>query len=340
MVSIDTSKLPQKGPALMRLYGQLVERAKAMPGVESASLMSTTPLTNSGWDNFVTVPGRTDLSDEQRDADINAVAPKLLQTMRIPLLAGRDFTESDNETSEKVTIISVNAARQWFPQGALGCYIGLQDSPRIKIVGIAGNTKYFDLRESLPQTLFVPHSQWGQGGSITLRTRIPSRETYVMFKEILRQTAPGAPIRTIKTMKETVSESLATERLTAYLSVFFAALALLLTSIGLYGILAYSVSRRTSEIGVRMALGASPGDVVWLVIREVMGHTTGGTVAGIAAVALSSKLIKSLLYGVPPNNPATVFEAVAALTLVCIAAAWVPARRASRLDPMVALREE
>jgi predicted permease len=340
VVSIDTSKLPQKGPALMQLYARLVERAKAMPGAESASLMGTTPLSNSGWNNFVKVPSRTDLSDEQREADINAVAPKLLQTLRVPLLEGRDFTESDNETSEKVTIISDNAARRWFPKGALGSYIGMQDGSQMRVVGVAGNSKYWELREPMPQTIFVPYSQWDQGGSIAIRTHVPPRETYVAFKEILRQIAPGAPIRTIKTMQQTVSESLATERLTAYLSVFFAALALLLTSIGLYGILAYSVSRRTSEIGVRMALGASPANVVWLVIREVMGHTTGGTVAGIAAVALSSKLIKSLLYGVHPNNPVALFEAVAALTLVCIAAAWIPARRASRLDPMVALREE
>jgi len=137
-----------------------------------------------------------------------------------------------------------------------------------------------------------------------------------------------------------MDESLATERLTAYLSVFFAVLALLLTSVGLYGILAYSVSRRTSEIGVRMALGAQPGNVVWLVVREAMGHTAAGAVAGVAAVAASSKLIESLLYGVRPNDPATIVASVVALAAVCAGAAWLPARRASRLDPMTALREE
>jgi ABC-type antimicrobial peptide transport system permease subunit len=141
-------------------------------------------------------------------------------------------------------------------------------------------------------------------------------------------------------MQQQVNESLATERLTAYLSVFFAALALLLTAVGLYGILAYSVSRRTSEIGIRMALGARRGSVVWLVIREAMGHTAAGAMAGIAAVVASSKLIASLLYGVRANNPATMLLAVVALALVCAAAAWIPARRATRLDPMAALREE
>jgi ABC-type antimicrobial peptide transport system permease subunit len=141
-------------------------------------------------------------------------------------------------------------------------------------------------------------------------------------------------------MEQQVDESLATERLTAYLSVFFAVLALLLTAVGLYGVLAYSVARRTSEIGIRMALGAPGGSVVWLVIREAMGHTMIGAVVGIAAVAASSKLIASLLYGVRPNDPLMMVAAVGALASVCAAAAWIPARRASRLDPMVALREE
>jgi predicted permease len=324
----------------MDLYGKIIERARKLPGTESASLMSTTPITDSGWDNFIGIPDRTDLTEQQRTVDINAVAPRLLETMRIPLLAGRDFTPNDTAKSPKVAIISDNAARRWFPKGALGATIVMQGGARMQVVGIAGNTKYFDLREPIPQTLFVPYQQWNSGGGIALRTRVPVRETYAAFRDLLRQIASGAPIRTVKTMEQTMDESLATERLTAYLSLFFGALALLLTAVGLYGILAYSVSRRTSEIGVRMALGAQPGNVVWLVVREAMGHTTVGAVVGIAAVAATSKLIVKLLYGVHPDDPATIVAAVLTLAAVCAAAAWIPARRASRLDPMTALREE
>jgi predicted permease len=340
VVSIDTTKLREKGPELIDLYGRFVARARAFPGTESASLMSTTPLTNSGWDNFITIPGRPDIPEEQRDAYINAVGPRLLETMRVPLLAGRDFTDADTAESGKVAILSENAARKWFPNGALGVDIGLQNNPAIRIVGIAGNIKYSNLRDEIPPTLYVPYTQWTQTGFIAIRTAAPRTQTYAMFRDMLREVAPGAPIRTIRTMEQQVDESLATERLTAYLSVFFATLALLLTAIGLYGILAYSVARRTSEIGVRMALGAQRSDVAWLVIREAMGQTAFGAAVGIAAVIASSKLIVSMLYGVRPNDPAMMIAAVATLALVCAAAAWLPARRASKLDPVVALREE
>ncbi|HEY3741691.1 MAG TPA: ABC transporter permease [Bryobacteraceae bacterium] len=339
VVSVDTSKLREKGPALIELYGRMIERARTFPGVESASLMSTTPLTNSGWDNTITIPGRTDISEEERDTNINAVAPRLLETMKVPLLAGRDFTDADTAESGKVAILSETAARKWFPNGAVGADMGLQGST-VRIVGIMRDTKYLNLRDRMQPTLYVPFTQWSQGGFIAIRTAAPLRQTYAMFREMLREVAPGAPIRTIRTMEQQVDESLSTERLTAYLSLFFAALALMLTAIGLYGILAYSVTRRTNEIGVRMALGAQRSDVIWLVIRQAMGQTAFGAAAGIAVVIASSRLIASLLYGVRPNDPAMMIAAVAALALVCAGAAWIPARRATRLDPVVALREE
>ncbi len=336
---IDTTKLPLKGPALLALYGKIMQRTNALPGVESASIMSTTPFSNDGWDEYVTIPGRADIPEEQRDTDLNAVGPRYLKTMHVPLLAGRDFNDGDTAQSAKVAIVSDNVARRWFPKGALGADIVLESST-LRIIGIAGNTKYWNLRDDMPQTMYVPYTQWNQTGLVAIRTDVPLRQTYAAFRDMLRQVAPGAPIRSVKTMEQQIDESLSTERLTAYLSVFFAALALLLTSVGLYGILAYSVTRRTSEIGVRMALGAQRGNVVWLVIREAMGHTAIGAIAGVLAVAVSSKLIASLLYGVKPNDPAMMFAAVAVLALVCAVAAWLPARRASRLDPMVALREE
>ena len=339
VVSIDTGKLP-KGAALMEICGRIVQRARALPGSESASLMSETPISNSGWANSLTIPGRADIPEEQRLTYMNAIAPRLFETMRIPLLAGRDFNDADTAQSTKVAVLSENAARRWYPGGALGANVVMGDGTAVRIVGIAGNTKYSNLREQIPPTLYVPYTQWNLPGRIAIRTRVPLSQTYTAFREMLRQVAPGAPIYSIRTMEQQIDESLSTERLTAYLSVFFAILALLLTSVGLYGILAYSVTRRTSEIGVRMALGAQRGNVVWLVIREAMGHTAIGAIAGILAVVASSKLIASLLYGVKPNDPAMMFGAVAVLALVCAAAAWLPARRASLLDPMVALREE
>ncbi|HLJ45086.1 MAG TPA: ABC transporter permease [Bryobacteraceae bacterium] len=341
VISLDTTRLPEKGAALIDLYGRVVHRAAELPLVESASLLSTTPLTNRGWNDYFLIPGRTDLPEEQRLADINAVSPRLLQTMRIPLLAGRDFNEGDTPRSPLVAIVSENAARLWFPNGALGAEFGMEgNSPKLRIVGIAGNIKYMNLREETPLTVYVPYTQSNQTGFIALRTRASLRQTYANFRDLLRQVAPGAPIRTIRTMEQQIDESLSTERLTAYLSVYFAGLALLLTAVGLYGILAYSVARRISEIGIRMALGAQRSNVIWLVVREAMGHTAFGAAVGTAAVFVSAKLIASLLYGVRPHDPVAMLLAIAALAAVCAVAAWVPARRASRLEPMVALREE
>src|SRR5260370_23058049 len=156
----------------------------------------------------------------------------------------------------------------------------------------------------------------------------------------LHEIAPGTPISEVKTMTEQVNESLRSERLMSSLSIFFGVLALLLTSIGLYGILAYAVTRRTGEIGIRMALGAQRHNVIWLVVRETLRHVAIGAVAGVGAVLVTSHLIASFLYGVRPNDPLTIAVAVFTLASVAATAACLPARRASRLDPMTALREE
>jgi predicted permease len=322
---------------------------RAMPGVETATLLSTTPLSNGGWDSTIIIPGVTDIPEEERLVDINAVSSRFFETLRIPVLSGRDFRDSDTAGSEKVALISENAARRWFPNGAVGNAIefphGSVGGPAlrdpIRIIGVVRDTKYMNLREEMPRTMFVLYRQFPVGGlGIAARTGMPSGQMYAVFREAVRQAAPGSPIRTLKTVEQQMDESLSTERLTAYLSMFFAGLALLLTAVGLYGILAYSVSRRTGEIGIRMALGARSGAIRWLVVQETLSHTAIGAVVGAGVVLVFSKLIASLLYGVKANDPSTMVLAIAALAAVCAAAAWIPARRATRLDPMAALREE
>ncbi|HUK17255.1 MAG TPA: FtsX-like permease family protein, partial [Bryobacteraceae bacterium] len=277
-------------------------------------------------------------------ADINAVGTQFTKTMGIPLLAGRDFDESDTAQSERVVLIGENAAQRWFPQGgAVGAHIGMAStSPAVsrRIVGVVGSSKYLNLREDLPLTVYVPYTQSNQAGYVALRTGAPARSTYAAFRRMLHEEAPAMPIGTIKTMRQQVDESLATERLTAYIAVFIGVLALLLTSVGLYGILAYAVTRRTGEIGIRMALGAQRPAVVWLVVEEAMGYTIAGMAAGVAAVLATSRVVRAMLFDVRPNDPLTIAATVALLAFVCFVAAWLPVRRASRLDPMQALREE
>jgi predicted permease len=335
--------------AITNLYSGLLARIRAMPGVESATLLSTTPLSDGGWDNVMTIRGVTDIPEEERQADINSVSSRFFETLRIPILAGRDFRDSDTAATEKVALISENAARRWFPKGAVG---GMLEFPHaavggpslrdtIRIIGVVRDTKYMNLREEMPRTMFVLYRQFPVGGlGIAARTGMSSRAMYAGFREAVRRVAPGSPVRTVKTMEQQMNESLSSERLTAYLSMFFAGLALLLTAVGLYGILAYSVSRRTGEIGIRMALGAQRGAIRWLVVRETLSHTAIGVLVGAGIVLVFSKLLTTLLYGIKPNDPSTMVLAIAVLAMVCAAAAWIPARRATRLDPMAALREE
>ena len=340
VISVVNSRPPRTGAAAAALFGQLAERARMLPGVEAATVVWPKPLTNSGWNDFATVPGRPDPAEDQRLMDINIVGAQYTRTWGVRLIAGRDFDAGDTATSEKVIMISENAARRFFPNGALGRQIGVEKNMPRRIVGIAGDTKYRTLKDETGLVAYVPYTQANNVEYVALRTSMPPRAVFPMFRQILREEAPGMPVGTVVSMRQQIDESLSTDRLTAYLSVFIGVLALLLTSIGLYGILAYSVTRRTSEIGVRMALGARRTSVVWLVVKEAMVHTVTGIAAGVAVVLAASKVVRSLLYDLKPNDPATIAAAVGVLAFVCALAAALPARRATRLDPMQALREE
>ena len=341
VIAIDTDKRPQKGAPLIALYSRLLERLNAMPGVKKASLLWFTPLTESGWDDILDVPAGTALPKDQRDTDINLVAPHYFEVMGIAVVGGRDF-RSDNSVSEKVGIINELAARKLFPHtNPIGRQVILEKMP-IRIVGIVANTKYMDLREPDPLTLYLPYTQASDGVpslSFVIKTSgdVP---IYPEFRAALHEIAPDIPVGIAKTMQKQVNDSLGRERLMASLSVFFGVLALLLTSIGLYGILSYTVARRTGEIGVRIALGARPPNVIWLVVRETISHIAIGIVTGIVVVLAMSRLVASLLYGIRPNDPGNLVLAVLVLTGFATLAAYLPARRASRLDPMLALREE
>ena len=354
MIGLDTDKRLEKGPALTNLYSRILERADAIPGVRSASLFWITPLSEGGWDNFVTVPGKADVSQDQRDTFMNLVGPRFFETMQIPLLAGREFNRADTLTSEKVAIINEIAARRFFPkQNAIGFRVSIpQDLPGsaggdkglvLRIVGVVGNIKYLDLHEPEPPELYIPYTQKADGVpsmNVALRTDTTLETIYPAFRAIVRDVAPDVPVGRVKTMQGQVDDSLGSERLMACLSVFFGILALALTSIGLYGVLAYGVARRTGEIGVRMALGAGRSNVIWLVVRETMSYVGIGMAAGVIAVLATSRLVASLLYGIRPNDAGNLVLAVLTFLLVGAMAAYFPARRASKLDPLQALREE
>ncbi|MGH9614644.1 MAG: ABC transporter permease, partial [Bryobacteraceae bacterium] len=332
---------PEKDEPLATRYQQLLKRLEALPGVEAASLMNIVPLGNGGWDNEISIPAG--LPETLRTVFMNKIAPHYFAMMHTPLLAGRDFNEHDTESSAHVAILNERAAREYFPRGnAIGSQIG-NSTHTLTVVGIVGDAKYMNLRDEIPRTMYVPYSQNLEDlHSMTVGVRVKGDPAAIMtaIRPILRAVIPGIAMPQPLLMTDQMNQSLSMERLMALLTLFFGLLALILTSIGLYGTLAYAVTRRTAEIGIRMALGAERRRVIWLVLRENATLTITGLVVGIAAVLVMSRLISGLLYGITPHDPLALSMAVLVLAAVAAVASLLPALRASRIDPMTALRYE
>lgn len=344
LISVDTDKRPEKGAALSVLYSRILERANALPGIRKASILWSTPLSGMGWNDVLVVPGRNDLSDEQRLTWINLIGPRFFDVMEIPLLAGRQFQASDTASSEKVGILGELAARRLFlGKNPVGEHVNFEKTS-IRIVGVAGNIKYRSLRDPDFAELYIPYTQKQDNGTpsftFALKTAPGAPGVYSTFRSALHEIAPDVPVGFMQSMQKQLDDSIGRERLMSSLSLFFGALALLLTSVGLYGALAYDVTRRTGEIGIRMALGASTGNVVRLILQETALFVAAGMGIGVLAVLAFSRLVANLLYGIEPNDPRNIVVAVLLLLAVAVTAALLPALRASRLDPTVSLRQE
>lgn len=270
-----------------------------------------------------------------------------LQAMGIPLLRGRYFTEHDGPTATHALIVSEALAKKFWPAGdALGKRLkwGPADSndPLLTIVGIAGDVKQGALDAATAQHTYEPYAQLGDAPSLRIAVRAQGDPTGVAADVraavwgLDRQLALGS----VRTMEQVISRSTASRRFSMSLVASFAALALALAAIGIYAVLAYSVARRTHEIGVRVALGARRADVLRLVLAQGLGVTAAGVIVGVAAALLLTRFIRSLLYGVAPSDPATFAVVLLLLFAVALAASLLPARRATRVDPIVALRYE
>jgi predicted permease len=311
--------------------------------VKAASLLWLIPLSGGGWDENLHVPGKPDLPDRESDTLINVIGPRFFDVMQIRLLSGRQFDESDTASAEKVGIISRLSVERFFPgENPIGQHILLEGKP-IRIVGVAENIKYLSLRAADSPELYLPYAQKADGTpsfTFILRMRPGAPSPNQAFRAMLHVLAPDVPLGMAYTMEQQVDSSVGRERLMASLSIFFGALALLLTSIGLYGILAYTVTRRTGEIGIRMALGARRGHVIWLVLRGAMSYVFAGIVIGVVAARAASGVVASLLYGIRPNDSGNLTTAVLALLLVAAVAALFPSLRAGRVDPAVSLRQQ
>jgi predicted permease len=267
--------------------------------------------------------------------------------MRIPVLRGRTLAERDVAGGvPRVAIVNESAARQLF-DGAppLGRSLRLMSAPPVdfEIVGVAKDSRYATPREPMPATIFLPYTQTPfptPSMSVAMRATADAARLTRALREAVARVDSNVPVFDVKTELGQIDETLGPERAFTRLLVAFGCVALLLASIGLHGLTAYSVSRRTAEIGVRIALGAERRDVLWLVLRQVAAITLAGVAVGVPAALAAARVVQATLYGVPPGDPLSFAAAIGVLTIVAFAAAFVPARRAANLDPLAALRYE
>ncbi len=326
------------------LYDELLERIRNLPGVTSAGLSAVPVLHGWEWDSTTSVEGHQAKDGEDLQAFMNALSPGYFRTMGTPVLEGRDFDRSDIQKDPKVAIVNEAFARHFFgARSAIGRHIGHGNGPGtkidIEIVGVVGNALYEGPREGLHRQVFVP--AWGNGGvAFYVRAAMGSRSAYAAVRREVKALDPAMPVYEMKTLEAQLDETLTSERLIALLSAGFGMLATLLAMIGLYGVMAFAVGRRTRELGLRMALGAEPGSVIWLIMREVLLLLAIGLAVGIPAGLGLGRLVAAQLYGIKAGDPAIVAWSVALLVGVACAAGWLPARRASRIDPILALRYE
>ena len=352
--SVDTSLNGYEGERSSAFFADALARLRGIPGVTAASLSSHRLIANSSAilvarpaGTPAPLPGTPEAQEFNRRhlAWRLATDDRFLDTMKIPLLRGRAFTPADSAQAPKVAIINVSLAKQFFGTAdAVGrrFVAGLRPgNPEIEIVGVSADARYTSMRRDPPPTLYVPYQQDALN-RVTFEVRTAGDPTAIVpqVRDTLRQLDATLPIFDIRTQQEQIGRSLEQERLFAQLAVLLGAVTVALSGIGLYGLLAYAVTRRTPEIGVRMALGAERGQVRWMVMRQSLLLVAIGLVLGIPAAALSSKVVESVLFGLSPRDPVVFTAASMVMVIVSLAAAYVPARRASRIDPLVALRAE
>jgi len=330
---------------MKQLFERLEDSLRQIPGVMSVAAAEVAPL--SGNDSFstVNVEGYTRQAEENMNPAENWVSPGYFSAMGIPLIAGREFTRQDGEGAPKVAIINEKMAQYFFgKENPLGRHIGFgrDKGLEIEIVGVVRNGKYASLREDVFRTVFLPIAQDNTIESATFFVR--ASQSAASLGGALRGAAaaldPNLPVYNLETVATQINESIYIDRMIAALSVFFGGLATLLAAIGLYGVMAYNVARRTREIGVRMALGAEQGNVLWLVMKEVALLAGIGIAAALPAAYAAGRAIHSQLYGVPAADFAVLTTGAMLLAMVAGIAGYIPALRATRVDPLVALRYE
>ncbi len=342
---LDPSAMGYKQDArLGRVYSRIEDRVRQIPGVEAATF-AMFAFNQGEMSENVSIEGRPDILTGPRPMVINVTGPQYLQSTGVRLVAGRFFTRQDTAASPKVAVISEQAARDIFgskyPVGHRMSIGKPEHGHDIEIIGVVSDVKHDTVKDAPYWEMYQPYSQRNEFiQNLLVRTNEAPASVIPAVRQAIRSIEPNLPINEVLTLRTMVDRSLITQHLIAQLSAFFTVLALLLAAVGLYGVLSYSVGRRTSEIGVRIALGAQTNRVLWMVLRETLILVGLGVAIGIPLSLLSSRLVESMLYGLKSNDVLTMLSGTAILLAIGAFAGWLPARRASRVDPMIALRYE
>jgi predicted permease len=329
------------------LFVRAEEALATLPGVTSVAASLVPLLGGSNWGNSVSVQGFPAGPDTNTDSNFNEVGPGYFRTVGIPLLAGREFTPSDALGAPKVTIVNEAFARKFnLGRDAVGKYIsdsiGNDAKLDILIIGLARDAKYSEVKEPTPPIFFRPYRQDDRLGYIGfyVKTATDPQQLMPAVQSVMAKLDPNLPITELKTLEQQVRENVFLDRMITTMSAAFAVLATILAAVGLYGVLAYTVAQRTREFGVRMALGADAGTVRHMVLRQVALMTGIGAIVGLAAAVALGQGAESLLFQMRGTDPLVFASATLLLALVALAAGFIPAQKASRIDPMIALRYE
>jgi predicted permease len=349
LVTLDPGGSGYQRNQLAPIYRRLLERLGAIPGVRSAALSAVTPVSGAGASRFIEVPGFAERAEDRRRVSLNWTAPKYFETLGTPLLAGRDFSFED-QGRPPVAIVSQSMARYYFgdrnPIGQLFSFErqdnrgAVRDQP-YQIVGVVGDTKYLNLQEPKPRMVYLDAFQEpGAPQQFSLRTKVRPEAVAGEVRRAVHDSLPTVTIAKVTTMTDQVDASMIPERLIAMLSGFFGALGALLAAMGFYGLLAYTVARRTSEIGIRMALGATQRDVLVMVHKSALALAGAGVAIGVPLAFAAQRLAVTFVDNIAGGSAMPIAIAAAAMIMVAALAASQPARRASRVNPIEALRQE
>jgi putative ABC transport system permease protein len=341
-LSLPSTRYPDQ-PARTRFTRSLLESVSKLPGVVAAGVSNMLPLSGEGGNNSVSIEGTKQPFMERPTVDVRNVNPEYFSTLGIPVRQGKIFAESDGERALAL-VSALTAERLWPRQNPLGkrFRVGDPNSPFLEVTGVVGDVKSVGLDKTPAMTVYLPYwrQRWRGGQSLVIRTTANPMVVSTSVRNAIRQADSELPIPAFQTMEQIVDESVAQRRFQMTLVLLFASAALVLASLGIYGVVSYSVALRRNEMGIRMALGARGADIVRMILHQGMTPVALGLCAGIVVSLAAARLLAGLLYGVAASDPITIAGVTFVLGSVAAFASFLPARRATRVDPSLALRDD